>query len=124
MSAIQTTEIKKLRLQETVLFAINHIPQAHATTLKQFLELVNAGGSFGTVSHEEILRKMYLLLKYIPNASVSSLLILIDLLDIKPSKRFVLEATHDRRSKPDEAKDEGEPFFISSATPKYSVSAA
>ena len=119
MSAIQTSEIKKLRLEETVLFAINNIPQAHATTLKQFLELVNAGGTFGTISHEEILRKMHLLLKYIPNASVPSLLILIDLLDIQPPKRFMLEASPNHQSKMDEGKARGESFFINSATPEY-----
>lgn len=119
MSAIQTTEIKKLGLEETVLFAINNIPQAHATTLKQFLELVNAGGAFGTISHEEILRKMHLLLKYIPNASVPSLLILIDLLDIQPPKRFMLEASPNRQSKMDDGQDRGEAFVINVATPKH-----
>ena len=70
-------EIKKLRLEEVVLFAINNVPQADTRTLKLFLKLVNAGGSFGTISHGQILKKMHQLLKYVPDASHSSLLILM-----------------------------------------------
>ena len=75
--------IKKLYLEETILFAINNIPRVDTLTLKQFLELINAGGTFGSMTHDQILRKMRLLLKYVPDASVSSLLIVLDLLDIK-----------------------------------------
>lgn len=85
-------EIKKRQVEEMVLFVINHVPQADSVTLKRFLELVNAGGSFGVISHEQILRKMGLVLKYIPNASVPSLLVLMDLLEIKPSRQLRLEA--------------------------------
>jgi hypothetical protein len=85
-------EVKKLHLEETVLFAMNHIPQADPATLKRFLELVNAGGTFGSISHEQILRKMALVLKYVPNASASSLLILLDLLEIKPARQLALAA--------------------------------
>ncbi|MCB0194526.1 MAG: hypothetical protein KDJ65_21430 [Anaerolineae bacterium] len=74
--------IKKLRLEETVLFAINTIPQVDTLTLKRFLELVNAGGTFGSITHDQIVRKMHLVLKYVPDASVSSLLIVLDLLDM------------------------------------------
>jgi len=74
--------IKKLELKETVLFAINHIPQVNKATLEKFLELVNATGTFGAMSHEQILKKMALTLKYIPNACPQSLLILADLLEI------------------------------------------
>jgi hypothetical protein len=77
-------EIKKLQLEETVLFAINNIPQVDPQTLKQFLDLVNAGGTFGTISHEQILRKMHQVLKYIPDACMQSLLIIVDLLEIEP----------------------------------------
>lgn len=83
-------EIKKLHLQEVVLFAMNHIPQADPRTLKLFLELVNAGGSFGAISHEEIMLKMQQVMRYVPNARATSLLILLDLLQIKPPARPAL----------------------------------
>ena len=83
-NAIKTkNSIKKLYLEETILFAINNIPQIDTLTLKGFLELINAGGTFGSMTHDQILRKMRLLLKYVPDASVSSLLVVLDLLDIK-----------------------------------------
>jgi hypothetical protein len=101
------TEIKKRQVEEMVLFAINHVPQADSVTLKRFLELVNAGGTFGVISQEQILRKMYLVLKYIPNASVPSLLVLMDLLEIKPSRQFRLEA-----SSGEEREEQATPFSV------------
>ena len=83
-------EIKKLHLQEVVLFAINYIPQADTRTLKLFLELVNAGGTFGAISQEQILKKMQQVLRYVPDASVSSLLIVLDLLEIKSPQPLAL----------------------------------
>ena len=83
-------EVKKLHLEAVVLFALNNIPQADSNTLKQFLELVNAGGSFGTLSHEQILTKMNQVLNYIPKACSNSMLILIDLLEINPPEHFSL----------------------------------
>jgi hypothetical protein len=88
----QPNEIKKVKLKELVLFALNNIPQADATTLKQFLELANAGGTFGTISHCQIFKKMRQVLKYVPGASVSSLLILLDLLEIEPVDGLALDA--------------------------------
>jgi hypothetical protein len=79
-----TQEIKKLHVEAMVLFAINNIPQVDAGTLKQFLELVNANGSFGSISHEQILRKMEQVARYIPGSCANSLLILMDLLGISP----------------------------------------
>lgn len=84
-------EIKKLKLEEVVLFAINHVPQADPTTLKQFLELVNAGGTFGTITHEEILKAMRQVLKYVPQASIRSFMILVDLLEIQPGDQLFLQ---------------------------------
>ncbi len=75
-------EIKKRHIKETVLFAINHVPQADKTTLVQFLDLVNADGTFGAVTQDQVLTKMRLLLTYIPSASASSLRILAALLQI------------------------------------------
>ena len=78
--------IKKLEIKETVLFAINHIPQVDQATLEKFLDLVNATGTFGAISHEQILAKMALTLKYIPDACPHSLLILADLLEMPKQK--------------------------------------
>ena len=80
---LATNEIKKLYLKETVLFAINSIPQVDRTTLEKFLELVNTTGTFGVISHDQIIAKMRLTLKYVPGACVQSLLILADLLEIQ-----------------------------------------
>jgi hypothetical protein len=74
--------IKKLYVSETVFFAINNIPLVDRTTLEKFLELVNATGTFGALSHEQILTKMRLTLRYVPNVCPRSLQILAELLDI------------------------------------------
>ncbi len=108
-------EIKKLQLEEMVLFAINHIPQVDSTTLEQFLELVNAGGTFGTISHEQVLKKMHQVLKYIPGACVRSMLILTDLLEIEPSDRLTLNAPQTGWVHPNSSDTKPMPFFIDSS---------
>jgi hypothetical protein len=80
--------IKKLYVSETVFFAINNIPEVDHTTLEKFLELVNATGTFGVLSHEQILTKMRLTLRYIPNACPRSLDILAELLEIPMASSF------------------------------------
>jgi hypothetical protein len=115
MPSQATPEIKKLHLEEVVLFAINHIPQTDPTTLKRFLELVSAGGTFGTISQEQILRKMALVLKYIPSASASSLLVLLDLLEMKPVRPLVLDAPQAGRFGL-EAANEQPSFFVEVST--------
>ena len=81
---LPTGGLKKLQIKETVLFAINNIPDVDQATLEKFLESVNATGTFGSMSHEQIVTKMRLTLKYIPNACPHSFLILADLLEIPP----------------------------------------
>ena len=80
--------IKKLYVSETVLFAVTNIPEVDRTTLEKFLELVNASGTFGALSHEQILTKMRLTLRYIPNACPHSLQILAELLEIPVNPPF------------------------------------
>lgn len=101
-----TNEIKKLHLEGVVLFAINNIPEADSATLKQFLELANADGAFGSISHEQILRKMNQVLRYIPGACMQSLLILVDLLEIEASDRVLLDTAGAKKSqmKPESGK--------------------
>ena len=103
-----TNEIKKLQVKETVLFAINNIPQVDRATLEKFLELVNATGTFGAISHEQLVTKMNLTMKYIPGACAYSLVVLADLLELQvPSLPPALTAP--------------QPQLISSGTPPASV---
>ncbi len=83
MSKLATRHtIQKRYVETTVYFAINHIPQVDEATLERFLELVNATGNFGTITDQELLQKMGLLKKYVPETCEESLLILAELLGI------------------------------------------
>jgi hypothetical protein len=73
-------EINKRDVEATVLFAINNIPHTDEATLEKFLELVNANGNFGPVSHQQLAHKMSLLKKYMPEACDYSLFALAELL--------------------------------------------
>ena len=68
----------------------NHIPQIDPLTLKLFLMLVKVGGDAGLISHEQLLQKMHQLLKHIPDTCPQTMLVLIDLLEIKPPRRLAL----------------------------------
>lgn len=81
--AFQSQEIKKLHVEATVMFAVNHIPSVDEPTLIKFLELVNVTGNFGTISEEQLVQKMQLILKHIPGASEASLITLGELLNIR-----------------------------------------
>ena len=65
------------------------------------MELVNAGGSFGAISYEQILKKMNQVLKYIPGACEESMLILMDLLEIEPPRPYLLSASQPKWIAPD-----------------------
>ena len=84
MNAVQTSEqvIKKVHVEASVLFAINHIPNVDAHTLERYLELVNLTGTFGSISQEELLQKMNLLIKHIPETCEHSLSTVGELLGI------------------------------------------
>ena len=107
-----TNEIKKLHLEAVVLFASNNIPEVDPATLERFLELVNVEGTFGTITHEQILKKMYLVLKYIPDACAHSLLALIDLLEIKPANRLALNAAQAISLESNTGREEPVPFSV------------
>ncbi len=79
----KSNEVKKLYVEATVNFAVNHIPNVDQRTLEQFLELVNVTGNFGTVNRQQICEKMQLIAKHIPNACVQSLTTLGELLDVE-----------------------------------------
>jgi hypothetical protein len=83
-------EINKRDVEATVLFAINNIPQTDEATLEKFLELVNASGNFGPISHQQLIHKMNLLKKYVPEACDYSLFTLTELLGIYwPASRCI-----------------------------------
>jgi|GEM_PF-1220565 len=113
-TATPTNEIKKLHLEAVVVFASCNIPEVDPATLKQFLELVNADGTFGSISHEQILKKMVMLLKYVPEVCPHSLMVLLDLLEIKPVHHLspnTLE-TGQPKSKERSKSNETIPFLI------------
>ena len=105
-------EIKKLHLEGIVFFAMNNIPNADPNTLKHFLELVNSDGTFGTISHERILKKMEQVLKYVPGACLNSMLILIDLLEIQPPKQLTLGDSQSERGQSSDGSGESMTFII------------
>ncbi len=111
-SAILTGEIKKLYLEEIILFATNHIPEVDSTTLERFLELVNAGGTFGTISHKQVVWRMNQVLKYTPDGCIRSLVILLDLLGIDSSDKFTHNAGQTERAQPNTGGHKAGPFFI------------
>jgi len=75
-------KIEKLHIKETVSFAITNIPHVDKTTLEKLIELVYTNGNYGTISDEQLVSKMRLTLKYIPEACMDSLFVLADLLEI------------------------------------------
>jgi hypothetical protein len=88
----QIQSIKKLHIKNTVEFAINNIPGVDEDTLEKFLELVNARGNFGEINEGEVIEKMNLIMKYIPNACARSLLTVAELLDIRFPRPVALHA--------------------------------
>ncbi len=110
--AMLSHEIKKIQVKEIVLFAINNIPEADSNTLKQFLELINAGGTFGSISHAQIIKKMHMVLRYIPQACVHSLLILTDLLEIELPSQQLLGSPQTKWLNSNEERGNSAPFFL------------
>ncbi len=74
--------IKKEYVESAVAFAMENIPGTDADTLQKLVELVNVTGNFGAISQAELLDKMRIVQKFIPNTCGFSLYILAELLDI------------------------------------------
>jgi hypothetical protein len=99
-----SVEIRKLHLQSTVSFAIEHVPTVHRATLEQLMALVYTDGSHGSISHQQLLSKMRLVLKYLPDACPRSLIILIDLLELpRAGSLALLPAPGQLRSESDQS---------------------
>jgi DNA polymerase III epsilon subunit-like protein len=75
-------KIDKRHLEATVFFAINNISQVDEATLERFLELVNTTGNFGSISEKQLVHKMDLLKKHVPDTCEYSLRALAELLGI------------------------------------------
>ncbi|HMQ50457.1 MAG TPA: hypothetical protein PKD98_00035 [Anaerolineae bacterium] len=80
MNNHSSPKIDKQYISALVSFAIRHIPQADEQTLNKFLELLRTNGGFGSVTLEQLINTMRLTLKYVPQASASSLLTLLELI--------------------------------------------
>lgn len=76
---------KKLHVADTVAFASENIPTVDKPTLEKFLQLIHTTGTFGLITHRQIVNKMRLTLKYVPNACPHSLLVIAELLELKTS---------------------------------------
>jgi len=74
---------KKEHVAETVTFALNNIPDIDQPTVEKFLQLLHTTGTFGLITPDQIINKMRLTLKYIPNACAHSLFIIAELLELK-----------------------------------------
>ena len=74
---------KKVHVADTVAFALENIPDIDQLTLEKFLHLLHTTGTFGLITPEQIINKMRLTLKYIPNACARSLVIIAELLELK-----------------------------------------
>lgn len=81
-SGAMSESIKKLHVEATVNFAINHIPSVDEETLLRYLELVNVTGNFGSISKDQLVAKMGQVVRYIPDACEQSLYTLGDLLEL------------------------------------------
>jgi hypothetical protein len=63
-------------------FAIKHIPGTDPVTLEKFIELISVGGTHGSLSDKQLVEKMRIMVKYVPDTNLHSLLTLIELMDI------------------------------------------
>jgi hypothetical protein len=72
----------KQHIEAAALFAIKNVPNIDQETLEKFLELVNITGNFGSISDVQLLQKMRLLSKYVPDICQYSLFIMTELLEI------------------------------------------
>jgi hypothetical protein len=75
-------EISKRYIKDTALFAIDHIPRVDEHTLMKFIDLINITGNFNAITDKQLLRKMSLLIHFVPGTCRFSLCKLVELLDI------------------------------------------
>ncbi len=81
-SANAAPEIKKHSIAAMTTFATNHIPTIDSLTLEKFLELVYVNGTHGSLSDKQLIDKMRLMIKHVPETDVPSLQTLAELLNV------------------------------------------
>ncbi len=79
-------KIKKQHIKTTANFAIQHIPQVDQATLTKLVDLINISGNFNTITNQQLLQKMSLLVHLIPETCQYSLYTLTELLGISLPK--------------------------------------
>ncbi len=75
-------KIDKRHIAATALFAMTHVPHLNQETVERFLELINATGNYGSMSDKELLQKICVLVKHVPETCEDSLLVVAELLGI------------------------------------------
>lgn len=81
--------VKKLDIKEAALFAIQNIPQVDPISLERFVDLINVGSSHGCLSFEQLIAKVRLANRYLPNLCPYSLFILMDIVGMPLPKSCV-----------------------------------
>lgn len=79
----QARGLKKIHVQEMVLFAIEYLPQLDRPTLEHFLELLDLEEAYSYISARELASKMQLMMRHIPETCAYSLQTLAALLDVQ-----------------------------------------
>ena len=86
MTSAKLASIKRERVEAAVLFAAQNIPGIDGDTLHKFLDFVNTTSDLGLITKHELLEKMRLIRKYIPNTCQYSLMMLAELLELHPQE--------------------------------------
>ena len=77
-----TATINKRCIAAMTAFATDHIPSVNKATLEKFLELVYVNGTHGSLSDKQLIDKMRLMIKHVPDTDVQSLQTLAELLNV------------------------------------------
>ncbi len=91
---------------------MGNVPGIDTATLKQFLELANVGGTFGYISHSQIIKNMRQVLNYVPGACINSLLILLNLLEVELRSEATLYPSSTDQRLLDMSDGEAVSFFV------------
>lgn len=87
MTSAKLPSIRRESVQTAVTFAAHNIPGVDEDTLHKFLDFVNTSNDFGSITKHELLEKMRLIRKYVPNTCQYSLMMLAELLELHPQEK-------------------------------------
>ncbi len=82
LSNQSNNNIDKRHIKATALFALEYAPHIDEATLIKLVDLINITGNFNAISDKQLLRKMSLLISFVPGTCRHTLLTLIELLGI------------------------------------------